>query len=311
MEWRERIREWQEQQPDNGQPVENTSLPDLQLSALFLQHPFTAMSLWNVMQRFYVLDRAVCSTSKESLDKIREWEDMSPFKYLEAGKVEKRWRSSLQDLGKDIKESSRQAEEPSPPEDQTLSGLSATQHRTKGISKSSDNGIKSEVLLKRIDGIYSGIAKLDSSLRELRRNLKKYLESVDLRERMLQRIIATAKIRYSMIDTYLKMDENENSEVGDNLDRHSDHTEFLDNTLSHEWPWKAEYLTEGTPRRFKPLSRTNSMDLVKHRLVITWMSTRRGDATASAILLLIIILACLIQIQRYLIAGSEFGSTSS
>jgi len=45
-------------------------------------------------------------------------------------------------------------------------------------------------------------------------------------------------------------------------------------------------------------------------VVIAWVSTRRGDATATAILLLIITLVCLIQIQKYLIAKSEIEATS-
>ena len=112
----ENIRKWQECLPDSGKPVEETPLSDLQFSALFLQHPFTAMPLWNVMQRFYALDRLVCATSKESLEKISEWEEMPLFKYLEAGKVEKRWRNSLQELGRGIKESSKQEEAPLSPE---------------------------------------------------------------------------------------------------------------------------------------------------------------------------------------------------
>jgi hypothetical protein len=220
----ENIRKWQELYPGNRKRVEDTSLPDLQFSDLFLQHPFPAMSLWNVMQRFYALDRLVCSTSKESLEKIREWEKMPLFEYLEARKVERRWRSSLQELGRGIKESSKQEETPLPQKDNVLFLFSEKHSGSKGTSKANNDRIKSEVLLRRIDGIYSGIAKLDASLRELQRSLKENLKDVDLGEKMLKKIVATAGIRWSMIDTYLKMDEN--SESGDMSDYQSDGTQF-------------------------------------------------------------------------------------
>jgi len=66
------------------------------------------------MQRFCALDRLVCSSSKETLEKIREWEDMPLFRYVEAGRVEKRWRCSLQALGKEINETNKQAGAPLP-----------------------------------------------------------------------------------------------------------------------------------------------------------------------------------------------------
>ena len=228
-EWRDHITEWQGQHPGNGTAVEDTSLPELQFSMLFLQHPFAAMSLWNVMQRFYALDRVVCSKSEESLENIREWEEMAPFKYLEATKVEKRWRSSLKELRKEIKESSREVDPPLPSGHNGLSGILAKRNNAKGISRTNDQGVKSELILKQINGIYSGIAKLDSALHELRRNLQNYLENDKLMEKMLERAIAAAGIRYSMIDTYLKMDEN--SEAGDGVDHQSNDTELLGKSL--------------------------------------------------------------------------------
>jgi hypothetical protein len=177
--------------------LNESSLPDLQFSTLFLQYPFAAMSLWNAMQRFYALDR-LGSASKESLEKIGEWEEIPPFRYLEAGKVEKRRRSSLQELGKEIKESSKQSKASLPQKESLVSSVSEKRNDWEGISKATDDRRKSEALLRRIDGIYSGIAKLDASLREPRPNLKEYLESIDLAEEMLKRALATAGVRYSM-----------------------------------------------------------------------------------------------------------------
>ena len=176
------------------------------------------------MQRFYALDRLVCATSKESLVKIREWEEMPLFKYLEAGKVEKWWRNSLKELGRGIKESSKQEEAPLSPKVNVFSSFSEKRIGLTGIPKAYQEGIKSETFLRRIDGIHSSITKLDTSLRQLRRNLKENLESVELREEMQKKIEQTARIRYSMIDTYLKMDENR--EAGDVIDQESDGSQF-------------------------------------------------------------------------------------
>jgi hypothetical protein len=204
LEWTKRIREWQERLPDRGQPVEEcTSLNNLQFCALFLQHPFAAMPLWNVMQTFYTLDRLVCGMSKESLSRVTEWESMPPFEYLAAPKVEKRWRSSLQELGKEIKDGSH--EDASVPQPENLfSGISDI---AKGPKMGSKDENKSEMLLRRIDGIYFAIAKLEDAQGELRRNLRENLKGVKLVDLMLERIVLAAKRRFSMIDTYLKTDE--------------------------------------------------------------------------------------------------------
>jgi hypothetical protein len=207
IEWEKRIREWQELLPDRGQPVEECrSLNDFQFCAFFLQHPFVAMSLWNVMQTFYTLDRLVCGTSKESLDRINEWESMQPFEYLEAPRVEKRWRYSLQELLKSIDNSSHQDATTPQPED-LLSGISNIGETMKGGSQDRIKGNTTDTLLRRIDGIYFGISKLENAKRELRRNLRENLKGVRLVDSMLEAIAVAAKRRFSMIDTYLKIDD--------------------------------------------------------------------------------------------------------
>jgi hypothetical protein len=179
LEWSKRIEEWQRLYPDRGPPVEDcASLKDLKFHAFFLQHPIAAMSLWNVMQTFYALDRFVCCTSKESRDKIAEWESMPLFEYLEASRVEKRWRSSLQNLRKEIKDENNR-----------------------------------DALLPRIDGMLLGTVKLEDACKELQRSLKENLKGVKLVDLILEQISVAAGRRFSMIDTYLKMDENHNEET--------------------------------------------------------------------------------------------------
>jgi hypothetical protein len=237
MEWRKRITEWQNS-PDNGFLVEDyASLDDLPFGVLFLQHPFAAMAVWNVMQRFYALDRLVCGTSRESLGKIIEWEKLPPFEYLGARRVKRLWKKSLKEFGREIRESSLEAEADAPklqPEN-GLSLFSRNLMGTQGTSKGSNGGFKSELLLRRIDGIFSGISKLESSLKEVRRSLRENLENTELVDSMLERIVVAAGKRFSMIDTDLKMEESK--EAGNHSNENSMDSELsgkLDRVWIHE-----------------------------------------------------------------------------
>jgi hypothetical protein len=69
------------------------------------------------------------------------------------------------------------------------------------------------------------VGRRDTSLCALRRNLNEDLENTDLVEKLLQRVIATARIRYFMIDTNLTMVGKKEAE--DNLDHNLEQTEFL------------------------------------------------------------------------------------
>lgn len=183
LEWSTRIEKWQRLYPDGGPPVEHcTSLKDLEISVFFLQHPISAMPLWNVMQNFYALDRFVCCTSEESRSTVMKWELIAPFEYLEASKVEKKWRSCLQNLRKEIKDERNMTE-----------------------------------LLSRIDGIFFGIGKLEESCVELHRSLKETMRGFKLSDLMLEKIIVAVERRFSMIDKYLNIDENheEVENIGD------------------------------------------------------------------------------------------------
>jgi hypothetical protein len=210
LEWRKRIEEWQKKWPDGFPPIEDCrSLKELEFSAFFLQYPFVAMSLWNVMQTFYALDRLVCCTSKESLDKIEEWELMPPFDYLEASKVEKRWRSALPNLRKEL-ENSNTGASPLPRVDDLISVVAKRENvltDSRRSLKESKDGYKRDMLFWRMAGLSSSTVKLEDAQEELRRNLTENLRNFKFLDLMLKEISFAAKWRFSMIDTYLRLDD--------------------------------------------------------------------------------------------------------
>jgi hypothetical protein len=211
-EWSNRIKVWQAE-TSNCIPIEEcTSLREIRTCAFVIQHPFAGMSLWNVMQCFYALDRLVCYTSKGFPDKISEWETIPPFEYLEAPKVERRWRTSLQSLRNEIHgENGEDVSEPK--KDNMLlavTKIEATRRGSKAGLEESKNGNQKErreTLLRRIDGIFSGITKLENAQSKLRRNFKENLEGVQLVDSMLEVIDKAARTRFKMIDTSLTMDD--------------------------------------------------------------------------------------------------------
>jgi len=191
-------------------PLKSARLRQVRTCAFVIQHPFAGMSLWNVMQCFYALDRLVCYTSKGFPDKISEWETIPPFEYLEAPKVERRWRTSLQNLRNEIHEEN--GEDVSEPKKDNMllavTKIEATRRGSKAGLEESKNGNQRETLLRRIDGIFSGIAKLENAQSKLRRNFKENLEGVQLVDSMSETIDKAARTRFKMIDTSLTMDDN-------------------------------------------------------------------------------------------------------
>jgi hypothetical protein len=211
-EWSNRIKVWQAETPNCIPIDECTSLREIRTCAFVIQHPFAGMSLWNVMQCFYALDRLVCYTSKGFPDKVSEWETIPPFEYLEAPRVERRWRTSLQSLRNEIhEENSEDISEPK--KDNMLlavTKIEATRRGSKSGLEESKNGNQKErreTLLRRIDGIFSGITKLENAQSKLRRNFKENLEGVQLVDSMLEIIDKAARTRFKMIDTSLTMDD--------------------------------------------------------------------------------------------------------
>jgi len=304
-EWSNRIKVWQAEIP-NCIPIEEcTSLREIRTCAFVIQHPFAGMSLWNVMQCFYALDRLVCYTSKGFPDKISEWETMPPFEYLEAPRVERRWRTSLQSLRNEIHEENGQ-DISEPGKDSMLlavTKIEGTRRGSKAGLEENKNGSKREALLRRIDGIFSGITKLENAQSKLRHNFKENLDGVPLVDLMLESIDKAARTRFSMIDTSLTMDDN--LEDGNCFDHKAEARKSKDRTYE-SGPIKSKLPTTEERRVFKPLTRTRSIDVVKHHLVIAWVSTRRGDATLSAIFILFVLIVCLYRIQRYLVVRLEY-----
>ncbi|KAL3418151.1 hypothetical protein PVAG01_09866 [Phlyctema vagabunda] len=222
--WKERIEYWQELLPSKGSSIEECeNLNELQFSTLFFQYPFAAMSLWNVMQAFYALDRLCCG----SYDSLK-WESMPPFQYLEANKVERLWKCSLQSLGNGIKYSS--------------------------------NGAN---LVQRMHDIFSGIQKFENAQSELKRNLISNLKDVKLVEKMLEKIDTASKKRFSMINTYLEV-ARDNGDSKDITHKQYEGHDFLvghkDNSSSKEMK-----SIDKDPIRLRALKRSNSIDVLKRQ----------------------------------------------
>jgi hypothetical protein len=200
LEWSRRIIGWQTK-PVKGLPIDKCkSIKEIQLPALFFQHPIAAMSLWNVMETFYALDRIVCSSCSDSVGKISNWESMPPFEYLDANVVKKRWNKSLSALKEEIRKESRvnlavMSQVASPSDSKSVKS------RFKSASKQSPDEAKIETLRQRIDGIFSGIAKLEDAQAELRRNFEQNLEGVKWVPQMIEMIEAAARRRFSWIES--------------------------------------------------------------------------------------------------------------
>jgi hypothetical protein len=133
---------------------------------------------------------------------------MPPFEYLEAPRVERRWRTSLQSLKEEIHEGNGEGA-PVSKKDSMLLAVTRVEDTRRGSKAGLEENKrnKRETLLRRIDGIFSGITKLENAQSKLRRSFKENLEGVQLAEPMLYSINKAARTRFSMIDTYLTMDD--------------------------------------------------------------------------------------------------------
>ncbi|RDW57814.1 hypothetical protein BP5796_12615 [Coleophoma crateriformis] len=231
LEWENRVESWVNQHKDgHSVPLEKCErFEDLDFSTFFLQHPISAMSLWNVMQGFHALDRVVCGTSKEALESIAEWESMKPFAYINASKVEKRWRSSLQSIKKEIKA-----------------------------------GLYSDVYLTRMRDMKSGVDKLEDAWLELQQSFAENFQYEELSGSMLERIKVGIARRFSMFNNYLVIDEESteesSNEAVDIKESGIVFQWFLERFLLTDI---TKAFTAQEPMLFKLPSRTNSMQAVK------------------------------------------------
>lgn len=195
-EWRERIRPWLIQNPDGGERFERCeTLQDFEFHIFFLQHPISAMYLWNTMQEFYELDRVVCGTSKDSEEKISEWESMGTFKYLKSKKVERKWRSSLQNL-KDITETKQKMHS------SLQLALAKQNEKARSISVDTSTQTESQIL-----SIQYGVDTLAEAWEELQRNFMenfKTRNTTKIVKIMLSEIELAVERRFSMLDISLK-----------------------------------------------------------------------------------------------------------
>lgn len=257
-EWRERIETWQKDQLGRGKSFDDfDDLEELEISAFFLQHPISAMSLWNAMQAFYEMDRLMCVTCQDSWTRVRDWQSMTIFKYLKAASVEKRWRKSLQNMRKYILANHV--------------GI-APKFPSLGKSGHEDSVAGRMAMDSRISKIWCGTNELERACREVQRtftaHLKEYQHAISMSEQIKQ----AAARRFSMIHKYLDLtdDEIRSAELT------QDAKVGLNNAVLKGSNEYQEVV-------FKPLSRTNSRQVARRYAIIAFIATKRGEATFSAI----------------------------
>ncbi|KAL5321291.1 hypothetical protein ACEPPN_012106 [Leptodophora sp. 'Broadleaf-Isolate-01'] len=158
-DWTARAKAWLESYPDGGPKVDSlTSLGDFNFGTLFLQYPESAVSLWILMQAFYALDRFVCSNSPANLERAARWETLSLVTYLDADRVKKAWRVALRALLDDIRQISESSA--------TSGSRRSRMYSTSQESPNSSLSRRKDEVLRRIDGIFLGIVKLEVAQNE-------------------------------------------------------------------------------------------------------------------------------------------------
>ncbi|KAH7400274.1 hypothetical protein BKA64DRAFT_478463 [Cadophora sp. MPI-SDFR-AT-0126] len=276
LEWRARIQQWQEKFPDGGPRIENlTTLSEFEFGALFLHHPLSAMSLWNVMQAFYALDRLVCCKSAADLERVSKWETLPVIDYLDANNVEKAWRASLSLLAKELQEDTKAK----------VDAFMAPGLRSSSSPAETLKTKMKEDALRRIDRISFGTIMLEEAQTGLRETWRTNLRGVAVLDLMMEKIRWAAEIRFSMINNSLRPRESQYDGEGQRI----------------EDPTKPE----GKEGMTKPLQRKDSF--VKKELTTAWISTGRGDASPLAIVLLLILFGCLHKLRRHIVAESQLN----
>lgn len=177
-EWQERIASWQKCTDDTPcSPTSNTPygfsqwLSELDFSKFFVAHPVASISLWNLLQALYELDKAVCRDS----DAVLKWREMTPFAYLTARRVENKWRDSLKGLKRRIL----------------------------------DHKMTSNEIIYRLYEIRCSVDKVEEVLAELKENFLDNLKEETFTQKMLEEIEWAVNWRFNAIDNSLEFSEKE------------------------------------------------------------------------------------------------------
>ncbi|KAF7860722.1 hypothetical protein EAF04_008240 [Stromatinia cepivora] len=227
-EWRERIASWQKCTDDTPcSPTTNTPygfslwLSELEFSKFFVAHPIASISLWNLLQALYELDKAVCRDS----DAVVKWREMTPFTYLTARKVENKWRDSLRGLKRRIL----------------------------------DRKITSNEIINRLYEIRCSVDKVEEVLAELKENFLDNLKDEAFTEEMLDEIERAVNWRFNAIDNSLEFSE-EDLEItkgaaeNQKIEENSKHEQELNTRYPN-----INISSDFQPRMLSRTSRRNSM----------------------------------------------------
>jgi hypothetical protein len=176
QEWQKRISSWENRLAGDKTMKLNSDrqLNNLDFGQFFLRHPVAAFSLWQVLQACYELDRAVCGTTCDDLEKIESWQALPPFRYLCSRKVKQTWEVSLKGLKERIK------------------------------SQDAD-----DMWELKIYDILLGVERFERAFASLHDNFAANLEGERFAGWMTKRIEDGIGDRFSMIDQLLEFKENE------------------------------------------------------------------------------------------------------
>jgi len=168
-EWSDRIQRWQRKTNDSSRTP--TSKNDLSFGDFYVGHPVASIYLWNLLQAFYELDKAVCGSSCD----VSSWEKLLPFAYLTSSRVADEWRDSLKRLK----------------------------------SRILDRFISGDDFMRCMYDIRCAVDKLDSSLAELRESFPDIMTNGAFTDEILDDMESAVVWRFDMIDKTLRFSESD------------------------------------------------------------------------------------------------------
>jgi hypothetical protein len=168
-EWSVRVAKWKK--GDNVRPGSEVSGNKLNFSDLFINHPVASIYLWNLLQAFHELDKAVC----ENHDGTKRSGELHPFTNSSEAGVKSIWYESLQNLKRLIL----------------------------------NRGISNNDFMLRMYEIRCAVDKLDATLAELREVVVADVVKNILVADMLEEIESAVDWRFNMIDKELMFDNKE------------------------------------------------------------------------------------------------------